>query len=155
MILQDVSAIDSLPDEKSKHRLRVEQLKLKLARNEADHIRKLATFQKRVMGLEETVANQCNCISKLEANRKATETELKAKLWSVQLAAKENIGSLLARVSGGENETAKAKRELLHFSKSLAKALKTGLGSYKKVKALELANALLKNKMIKWSLARS
>jgi hypothetical protein len=155
MILQDVSAIDSLPDEKSKHRLRVEQLKLKLARNEADHIRKLATFQKRVMGLEETVANQCNRISKLEANRKATETELKAKLWSVQLAAKENIGSLLARVSGGENETAKAKRELLHFSKSLAKALKTGLGSYKKVKALELANALLKNKMIKWSLARS
>jgi hypothetical protein len=30
---------DSLLDEKSKHRLRVEQLKLELARNEADHIR--------------------------------------------------------------------------------------------------------------------
>ncbi len=136
---------DFLSDEKSKHRLRVEQLKLELARNEADHIRKLATLEKRVTGLKETVANQCNCISKLEADRKATETELKAKLRSVQLAAKENIGSLLARVSGGKNETAKAKRDLLDYSKSLAKALKTGSGSYKKVKALELANALLKN----------
>jgi hypothetical protein len=48
-------------------------------------------------------------------------------------------------VSGGKNETAKAKRDLFDSSKSLAKALKTGLGSYKKVKALELANALLKN----------
>jgi hypothetical protein len=62
-----------------------------------------------------------------------------------QLAAKENIGSLLARVSGGKNETAKAKKDLLDYSKSLAKALKTGSGGDKKVKALELANALLKN----------
>ncbi len=136
---------DSLSDEKSKQQLRVEQLKLELARNEADHIRKLATLEKRVTGLKETVANQRNRISKLEADRKATETELKAKLRSVQLAAKENIGSLLARVSGGKNETAKAKRDLLDSSKSLAKALKTGSGSDKKVKALELANALLKN----------
>jgi chromosome segregation ATPase len=51
----------------------------------------------------------------------------------------------LVRVSGGKNETAKAERDLLDYSKSLAKALKTGLGSDKKVKALELANALLKN----------
>jgi hypothetical protein len=96
-------------------------------------------------GLKETVANQRNRISKLEADRKATETELKAKLRSAQLTAKENIGSLLARVSGGKNETAKAKRDLLDSSKSLAKALKTGSGSDKKAKALELANALLKN----------
>jgi hypothetical protein len=37
---------DSLSDEKSKHRLRVEQLKLELARNKADHIRKLVYFGK-------------------------------------------------------------------------------------------------------------
>jgi hypothetical protein len=102
-------------------------------------------LEKRVTGLKETIANQRNRISKLEADRKATETELKAKLRSVQLAEKENIGSLLARVSGGKNETAKAKRDLLDYSKSLAKALKTGSGSDKKVKALDLANALLKN----------
>jgi hypothetical protein len=65
---------------KKVNRLRVEQLKLELARNEADHIRKLATLEKRVTGLKETVANQRNRISKLEADRKATETELKAKL---------------------------------------------------------------------------
>jgi hypothetical protein len=34
---------NSLLDEKSKHRLRVEQLKLELARNKADHMRKLAS----------------------------------------------------------------------------------------------------------------
>jgi predicted phage-related endonuclease len=127
---------DSLPDEKSKH------LKLELARKEADHIRKLATLAKRVTGLKETVVNQRNRISKLEADRKATETELKAKLRSVQLAANENIGSLLARVSGGKSDTANAKRDLLDYLTSLAKALMTGLGSDKKVKALELANAL-------------
>jgi hypothetical protein len=44
-------------------------------------------------------------------------------------------------VSGGKNETAKAKRDLLDSTKGLAKALKIGLGSDKKVKALELANA--------------
>jgi ATP-dependent protease HslVU (ClpYQ) ATPase subunit len=48
-------------------------------------------------------------------------------------------------VSGGKNETAKAKRDLLDSTKSLAKASKTGLGSDKKVKALELANAHLQN----------
>jgi hypothetical protein len=124
--------------------LRVEQLKLELARNEANHIRKLATLEKRGAGLKETVANQPNHISKLEADRKATETELKAKLRSVQLAAKEYIGSLVARVSGGKNETAKAKRDLLDSLRSLAKALKAGSASHKKVKALEQANALLK-----------
>jgi hypothetical protein len=41
-------------------------------------------LEKRGVGLKETVANQRNRISKLEADRKATETELKAKLWSVQ-----------------------------------------------------------------------
>jgi hypothetical protein len=139
---------DSLSDEKSKHRLRVEQLKLELARNEANHIRKLATLEKRGVGLKETVVNQRNRISKLEANQKATETELKAKLRSVQLAAKENIGSLLACVSGRKNETAKAKRDLLDSSKSLAKASKAGLASHKKVKALEQANAVLKNDLV-------
>jgi hypothetical protein len=44
---------DSLLDEKSKHQLRVEQLKLELARNEADHIRKLATLEKRGAWLKE------------------------------------------------------------------------------------------------------
>jgi hypothetical protein len=141
-------ANDSLLDKKSKHRLRVKQLKLELARNEADNIRKLFTLEKRVAGLKETVANQRNGISKLEAGRTATETELKAKLRSAQLAAKENIASLLARVSGGKNETAKAKRDLLDSTKSLEKVLKTGLGSYKKVKALELANALFKNDLV-------
>jgi hypothetical protein len=51
----------------------------------------------------------------------------------------------LACVSGGKNETAKAKRDLLDSTKSLGKALKTGLGSDKKVKALELANPHFKN----------
>jgi hypothetical protein len=92
------------------------------------------------------VATQGNrTISKLEADRKATETELRAKLWSAQLATKENISSLLARVSAGKNESAKAKRDLLDSTKSLAKALKTGSDSDKKVKALELANANLQN----------
>jgi hypothetical protein len=45
-------ANDYLLDKKSKHRLRVEQLKLELARNEADHIRKLATLERRGMGLK-------------------------------------------------------------------------------------------------------
>jgi hypothetical protein len=131
---------DSLSDKKSKHRMRVEQLRLELARNEADHIRKLATLEKRGAGLKETVANQRNRISKLEANRKATETaESQALVRPAR--GKRNIGSLLALVSSGKNETAKAKRDLLDSSKSLAKALKTGLGSHKKVKALELANA--------------
>jgi hypothetical protein len=94
------------------------------------------------------VVNQRNRISKLEADRKAMETKLKAKLWSVQLAAKENIGSLLARVSGGKNETTKAKRDLLDFLKSLANALKAGSASHKKVKALEQANALLKKNIV-------
>jgi TolA-binding protein len=110
---------DSLSDEKRKHQLRVEQLKLELARNKADNICKLATLEKRLAGLKDKVANQRNRISKLEADRKATETELKAKLRSAQLAAKENIGSLLARVSGGKNETAKAKRDFLDSTKSL------------------------------------
>jgi hypothetical protein len=43
---------DSLPDDKSKHRLRVEQRKLELARNEADHIRRLATLEKEERGLK-------------------------------------------------------------------------------------------------------
>jgi hypothetical protein len=51
-------------------------------------------------------------------------------------------------VSGGKNETAKAKRDLLDSTKSLAKALKTGSGSDKKVKELELANAHLKNDLV-------
>jgi Tfp pilus assembly protein PilF len=46
-------------------------------------------------------------------------------------------------VSAGKNETAKAKRDLLDSTKSLTKALKTGSGSDKKVKALELANTHL------------
>jgi hypothetical protein len=71
--------------------------------------------------------------------------ELKAKLPSAQLPAKENIGSLLAHVSGGENERVKTKRDLLVSTKSLAKALKTSLGSEKEVKLLEKANAHLQN----------
>jgi hypothetical protein len=117
---------DSFLDEKSKYRLRVEQLKLELAQKEADNIRKQATLEKKISG----VANERNHISKLEADRKATETDLlKAKLRSAQLAAKESIGSLLARVSGGKNETAKAKRDLLDSTRSLAKSLAKALNA--------------------------
>jgi hypothetical protein len=136
---------DSFLDEKSKLKVRVEQLKLELARKDADHIRKQATFDKRVTGYKDTVANQRNRNSKLELDRKATEAELKAKLRSAQLAAKENIGSLLARVSGSKNETAKAKRDLLDSTKSLSQALKTVSGSGKKVIAHELTIAHLQN----------
>jgi TolA-binding protein len=80
---------DSLSDEKSKHQLRVEQLKLKLARTEADNIHKLATLEKRLARLEDMVSKQRNRIYKLEPNRKATETELKAKLRSAHVSAKE------------------------------------------------------------------
>jgi TolA-binding protein len=90
---------DSFLDEKSKYRLCVEELKLELARTKADSIRKQTTLETRLAGFKGTLANQRNRISKLEADRKATETELKAKLRSAQLASKENIGSLLARVS--------------------------------------------------------
>jgi hypothetical protein len=137
---------DSFLDEKSKHRLRVQQLKLDSARKEAENICKQATLEKRLVGYyKDTVAAQRNNNSKLEADRKATETELKVKLWSAQLRAKENIASLLAHVSGGKNETAKAKRNSMDSTKSLAKALKTGSGSDKKVKALEFSNAHLQN----------
>ncbi len=91
------------------------------------------------------VTTQRNRILKLEADLKDTETKLKAKLQSAQLAAKEDIGSLLARVSGCKNETAKAKRDLLDSTRKIVKALKTGSGSDKKVKALELVNAHLQN----------
>jgi hypothetical protein len=135
---------ESFLDEKSKRRLRVQQFKLDSARKEAENFRKQTTLKKRLVEYKDMVATQRNHISKLEVDRKATETELKAKLRSAQLA-KENIGSLLARVSGCKNETAKAKRDLLDSTKSLAKALKTGLGSDKKGEALELANAHLQN----------
>jgi hypothetical protein len=131
--------------------LRFQQLKLHSAAcKEAENIRKQTRLEKSLVGY--TVATQRNCISKLEADRKATETKLEAKLHSAQLVAKENIGSLLARVSGGKNETAKAKRDLLDSTKSLVKALMTGSGSDKKVKALKLANAHLENDL---SVARS
>jgi hypothetical protein len=144
-ITATASPSDSLFDEKSKHRLSDEQLKLELARTEADFIQKQATLDKRLSGYRDMVATQRNRISKLEADLKAIETELKAKLRSAQLAAKENIGSLLACVSGGKIEAVKAKKELLDSMKSLAKALKTGSGSAKKVKALELLNSDLQN----------
>jgi predicted phage-related endonuclease len=129
-ITATASPSDSLFDEKSKHRLRVEQLKLELARTEANpnFIRKQATSDKKLSGYRDTVAIQRNRISKLEADRKAIETGLKAKLRSAQLAAKENIGSLLARVSGGKIEAVKAKKELVDSTKSLSKALKTSSG---------------------------
>jgi hypothetical protein len=89
--------------------LHVKQLKLELGHKEANNICKQATLEKRLGRFKDTVENQHNCISMLEAVRKATETKLKAKLWSAQLAAQENMGSLLAPVSGGKNETSKPK----------------------------------------------
>jgi hypothetical protein len=44
-----------------------------LAHNKVDNIRKLATLEKRVAWLKETVANQRNRISKLEADRKVRD----------------------------------------------------------------------------------
>jgi hypothetical protein len=76
---------------------------------------------------------------------KATETKLKAKLPSAQLAANEDIGSPLACMSGSKIEIIKAKRDLLDSTKSLAKALKAGSGSVKKVQLLEKANVDLQN----------
>jgi hypothetical protein len=67
---------DSLSDKKSKHWLRVEQLKLELARNEADHIRKLATLDKRGAGLKETVVNQRNRTSETNSTCKLTVLRL-------------------------------------------------------------------------------
>ncbi len=61
-ITATASPSDSLFDEKSKHRLRVEQLKLELAQKEADNIRKQATLEKKIGG----VVNERNRISKLE-----------------------------------------------------------------------------------------
>jgi CII-binding regulator of phage lambda lysogenization HflD len=84
--------------------------------------RKLAT-------VNHMVASQRNRIAKLEADRKALGTELKAKLRSAQLAAKDNSVVLLARVNGGKNELNKAKRDLLKTSKSLSKALKEWVGT--------------------------
>jgi hypothetical protein len=100
---------------------------------------------KRLSRYKDTVETQLNGISKLEADQKATETDLKVKLQSVQLAAKENVSSLLACVSGGKSESVKAKRDLLDSTKSLAKALKAGLGSKKKVQLLLEGNADLQN----------
>ncbi len=105
--------------EKSKHELRVEKLNFESARKEADNLQKQAILKRKLDAVKHMVATQRNRVSKLEASRKALETELKAKLRSAQLAAKENIGSLLARVSGSKNETAKAKRDLLDSTKSL------------------------------------
>jgi hypothetical protein len=56
-----------------------------------------------------------------------------------QLATKDNSLALLARVrNGGKNELNKAKRNLLDFTKSLLKALKSGLAKGKQVLALQL-----------------
>jgi hypothetical protein len=51
-------------------------------RKDVDSMRKLTMLEKRLSGYRDTVAAQCNHISKLDADRKAAETELKAKLWS-------------------------------------------------------------------------
>jgi hypothetical protein len=85
--------------EKVKKELRVEHVKLELACKDANNMRKLNTLEKRLSGYKDMVATQPNPISKLEVNQKAgvhTETKLNANLWSAPLAAKENMGSLLA-----------------------------------------------------------
>jgi hypothetical protein len=45
-------------------------------------------IEKRLSGYKDTVAFPHNRISTLDADQKAMETELKAKLWSAQLTAK-------------------------------------------------------------------
>jgi hypothetical protein len=93
---------DLFLQEKSKHELRAEKLNFESARKEADNVRKQAILKRKLDAVKHTVATQRNRISKLEASRKALETELKAKLRLTQLASKENIGSLFARVNGGK-----------------------------------------------------
>jgi hypothetical protein len=56
---------NSFFDEKSKHLLHIKQLKLELARKEADNICKHATFKVRLSGYRDTVAAQRNGISQL------------------------------------------------------------------------------------------
>jgi hypothetical protein len=114
-------------------------------------------LERELATVKDTVSSQRNRIAKLEADRRALETELKAKLRSAQLAAKDNSVALLARVNGGKNELNKAKRDLLDSTKSLSKALKSGSAKGKQVLALlqaskhfrdELADARLKMKEV-------
>jgi hypothetical protein len=127
--------------EKIKHELRcVERLNLELARKKADNVRKQAKRERKLATVEDTVSSQRNRIAELDADRRALETDLKAKLRSVQLAAKDDSIALLARVNCGKNELNKAKRDLLDPTKSLSKALKSGTVLGKQVLALQLAN---------------
>jgi hypothetical protein len=138
---------DLFLQEKSKHQARVEKLNLDLARKEVDNVRKQAISERKLATVKDTVSSQRTRLAKLEADRKALETNLKAKLRSTQLAAKDNSVSLLARVNGGKNELNKAKRDLLDSSKSLSKALKSGSAQAKQVQALKLANKDLQDEL--------
>jgi hypothetical protein len=79
---------DLFLQEKSKHQARVEKLNLDLARKEVDNVRKQAISERKLATVKDTVSSQRTRLAKLEADRKALETNLKAKLRSTQLAAK-------------------------------------------------------------------
>jgi hypothetical protein len=85
--------------EKSKHQLRVEKLNLELARKETDNVGKQAILERKLATVKDTALSQRNCIAKLEADRRAPGTKLKAKLRLAQLAAKDNSVTLLAHVN--------------------------------------------------------
>ena len=138
---------DLFLQEKSMHQLRVENLNFELARKETDNVRKQAISDRKLATVKGTVSSQRNRIAKLDADRKAVETELKAKLRSAKLAAKDNSVALLARVNGGKNELTKANRDLLDSTKSLSKALKRGSALGEQVLTLQLANKHLRDEL--------
>ena len=71
---------DPFLHEKRKYQLDIEQLKLELARKERDNVRKQNILERKLATVKDSVASQRNHIAKLEADRRAVETEIKAKL---------------------------------------------------------------------------
>jgi hypothetical protein len=126
--------------EKLKLQLCVEKLNLEVARKESDNVRRKNTTDRKLANSKETVSSLRIRVAELDAARRALETELKAKLRSAQLAAKDNSNTLLIRGNGWKQELAKAKRDILDLTRSLTKALKGGSALGKQVLALQKAN---------------
>jgi hypothetical protein len=119
---------------------------LELACKELDNLWRQATSDRKLATVKHTVLSQGNHIAELDAGQRALQTELKAKLRSAQLAAKDKLIALLAQGNGWKNKLTKAKRDLLNSTRSLSKALKSGSALGKQVPALQLANKHFQDK---------
>ena len=87
---------DQFLAEKLKSEICVEKLNLEVACKDSDNIPRKNTTDRKLATSKETVSSLRICVAELDAARRALKTELKAKLRSAQLAAKDNSNTLLA-----------------------------------------------------------